>query len=170
MLDWLNYGLVGVATYYITALVQTYLHKSVSHRRRGGKFFFNHVTCHHRNYRGRRMVSESYIKDDLNVTPWFLPPALFIVGIGYLALPLDLFIVHASTMATAFWAHVYVHVQYHLDGSWLSRFRWFRRKRRLHFIHHRRMNTNFAVIEFVCDKWLGTFHDAAFGDEYGLSP
>ena len=75
MPSWVTYGLVAIVTYYLVTIIQTFLHRAVAHWHRGGIVFLNHVTCHHRNYRGRQMLSECYIEDDLNVTPWFLPPA-----------------------------------------------------------------------------------------------
>jgi sterol desaturase/sphingolipid hydroxylase (fatty acid hydroxylase superfamily) len=47
--------------------------------------------------------------------------------------------------------------KYHVTGCWLGRFRWFRRKQQLHFVHHHHANTNFAVIDFFWDSLLGTF-------------
>ena len=170
MPSWVNYGFVAVLTYYLVTIIQTFLHRAIAHRRCGGKIYRNHVTCHHRNYRGRQMLSECYIEDELNDTPWFLPPALLMACIAYSLLPLDLFVAHVLTICTAFWAHVYLHAQYHVDGSWLTRFRWFRRKRELHFVHHRHMDSNFGVIEFIWDKWFGTFRNAVARDEFGLNP
>jgi hypothetical protein len=46
--------------------------------------------------------------------------------------------------------------EYHVEGSRLHRFAWFRRKQELHFVHHRHANSNFAVIHFFWDRILGT--------------
>jgi len=46
---------------------------------------------------------------------------------------------------------------YHVEGSWLHRFAWFRRQQELHFVHHRHANSNFGVIHFFWDKILGTY-------------
>jgi hypothetical protein len=53
--------------------------------------------------------------------------------------------------------------EYHVEGSRLQRFAWFRRKQELHFVHHRHANSNFAVIHFFWDRILGTYRrpDAA---------
>src|SRR6476620_5382944 len=53
--------------------------------------------------------------------------------------------------------------EYHVEGSRLHRFAWFRRKQELHFVHHRHANSNFAVIHFFWDRILGTYRrpDAA---------
>ena len=58
--------------------------------------------------------------------------------------------------AASFYAHVYFDKEYHVEGSRLQRFAWFRRKQELHFVHHRHANSNFAVIHFFWDSMLGT--------------
>jgi hypothetical protein len=63
-------------------------------------------------------------------------------------------------MSLSFCAHYYLDNQYHVAGSWLGRFSWFRRKQQLHFIHHRHGNCNFAVIDFFWDQLLGTYRSA----------
>jgi len=67
-----------------------------------------------------------------------------------------LFVVQMAAMSLSFYGHVYVDKQYHVAGSWLGRFSWFRRKQQLHFFHHRHANCNFAVIDFFWDQLLGT--------------
>jgi sterol desaturase/sphingolipid hydroxylase (fatty acid hydroxylase superfamily) len=66
-------------------------------------------------------------------------------------------VIAAIASAASFYAHVILDRAYHLEGSWLLRFAWFRRKQALHFIHHRHANVNFAVIEFFWDRLLGTY-------------
>jgi sterol desaturase/sphingolipid hydroxylase (fatty acid hydroxylase superfamily) len=59
--------------------------------------------------------------------------------------------------AASFYAHVFFDKEYHVEGSWLHRFAWFRRQQELHFVHHRHANSNFGVIHFFWDKILGTY-------------
>ena len=59
--------------------------------------------------------------------------------------------------AASFYAHVFFDKEYHVEGSRLQRFAWFRRKQELHFVHHRYANSNFAVIHFFWDRILGTY-------------
>jgi sterol desaturase/sphingolipid hydroxylase (fatty acid hydroxylase superfamily) len=61
--------------------------------------------------------------------------------------------------AISFYAHVFFDKEYHVEGSWLLRFAWFRRKQDLHFVHHRHAGTNFSVIQFFWDKMLGTYQE-----------
>ena len=60
----------------------------------------------------------------------------------------------------SFYAHVFFDKEYHVEGSRLQRFAWFRRKQELHFVHHRHANCNFAVIHFFWDRILGTYRKA----------
>ena len=45
---------------------------------------------------------------------------------------------------------------YYLIDTPFERYAWFRRKRDLHFIHHRDARYNFAVVEFWIDRLMGT--------------
>src|SRR5437868_14259506 len=65
--------------------------------------------------------------------------------------------------AASFYAHVFFDKEYHVEGSRLQRFAWFRRKQELHFVHHRHANCNFAVIHFFWDRMLGTYRSPDAG-------
>jgi sterol desaturase/sphingolipid hydroxylase (fatty acid hydroxylase superfamily) len=75
----------------------------------------------------------------------------------FLVLPFDLFLVVIAASAASFYAHVHLDKEYHVAGSRLSHFAWFRRKQQLHFVHHLHANSNFAVIDFFWDRLLGTY-------------
>jgi sterol desaturase/sphingolipid hydroxylase (fatty acid hydroxylase superfamily) len=85
----------------------------------------------------------------------FVPIAVLLVVLG----PWWLLAGYVAGLSFAVWWHVYLHAQYHLNGSPWSRFAWFRRKRELHFVHHRRVHTNYAIVEFWIDKLLGTYKE-----------
>jgi sterol desaturase/sphingolipid hydroxylase (fatty acid hydroxylase superfamily) len=63
----------------------------------------------------------------------------------------------AIASAGSFYAHVFIDKEYHVEGSWLQRFAWFRRQQELHFVHHRHAYSNFGVIHFFWDRILGTY-------------
>ena len=158
--------LTVVVTHYFMSFCQTLFHQHLGHRRIGRQFFRNHVYFHHVYYSKDRMVSERYLADEGNNTPFFLIPILAVVAVSYLFMPFHLFVVQLVTMAASFGAHVHLDKQYHVAGSWLGRFSWFRRKQRLHFVHHRHANANFAVIDYFWDRLLGTYRSAD-GDDGG---
>ena len=65
-----------------------------------------------------------------------------------------------AASAVSFYAHVVLDKEYHVEGSSLSRFAWFRRKQQLHFVHHLHANSNFAVIDFFWDRLLRTYQNS----------
>jgi sterol desaturase/sphingolipid hydroxylase (fatty acid hydroxylase superfamily) len=142
------------------SLGQTLFHRYLGHSRLGGRFFKNHIQFHHVHYAGDHVVSPRYLDDGENYTLFFLMPVALVVGLSYLFLRLDLLVVQLATMSLAFIGHYYVDYQYHVAGSWLDRFAWFRRKQQLHFTHHRQWDCNFAVIDFFWDRLLGTYRDS----------
>src|ERR1700745_3327817 len=114
----------------------------------GGKFFRNHINFHHTYYSKDHLVSPTYLGDEGNNTPFFFIPVFLVGACTYIVLPVDLFVVQLVACAASFYAHVYFDKEYHVEGSRLQRFAWFRRKQELHFVHHRHANSNFAVIHF----------------------
>src|SRR5882762_7003169 len=123
----------------------------------GGKFFRNHINFHHTYYSKDHLVSRTYRGDEGNNTPFFFIPVFLVGACTYLVLPIDLFVVQVVACAASFYAHVFFDKEYHVEGSRLQRFAWFRRKQELHFVHHRHANCNFAVIHFFRDRILGTY-------------
>jgi sterol desaturase/sphingolipid hydroxylase (fatty acid hydroxylase superfamily) len=132
------------------------------HRR---KVLRNHLHVHHKHYSGDHIVTEYYLNEEANNTPFFLIPVTLVIGLGYLVLPLDLFIVQLIAMSISFYVHLYFDKHYHVAGSWLGRFAWFRRKQQLHFLHHRYADCNFAVVDNFWDWLLGTYRSVGADGE-----
>ena len=152
-----RHALTIVITYYVASFLQTLFHRLFGYHGVGGWRFRSQVEEHHVNYVKDRRTSERYIAEARNGTYMYLIPFSLVIAAAYLVLPLDLFLVHGAALAISFYAIAYVHVQYHVTGSWLNRFGCFRRRRALHFVHHRHMGTNFAVVDYFWDRLLGTF-------------
>ena len=147
----------AVATHLVMSFGQTLLHYKVAHHPIGGKLFRNHINFHHTHYSDAHLVSRTYLGDEGNTTPYFFIPVSVVGGCAYFLLPLSLFVVMVIASAASFYAHVFFDKEYHVEGSRLQRFAWFRRKQELHFVHHRHANSNFGVIHFFWDKILGTY-------------
>jgi hypothetical protein len=154
------FALVIVGTHLVVSGGQTVMHCWIGHRRIGGALFRNHINFHHARYRRGHLVSTARLKEDGNNTPFFLLPVALVAALVFFILPLSFFIAVMLTAGLSFFAHVWFDKAYHLDGSYLERFAWFRRKRQLHFVHHLHANTNYAVIDFFWDRALGTFRNA----------
>jgi Fatty acid hydroxylase superfamily len=139
------------------SFAQTLMHYKLGHHPIGGKFFRNHINFHHTYYSKDHLVSRTYLGDEGNNTPFFFIPVFVVGACTYFVLPVDLFVVQAVACAASFYAHVFFDKEYHVEGSRLQRFAWFRQKQELHFVHHRHANSNFAVIHFFWDRILGTY-------------
>jgi sterol desaturase/sphingolipid hydroxylase (fatty acid hydroxylase superfamily) len=150
-------SLTATTAHLLMSLGQTLFHRYLGHRGIGGRFFENHLHIHHGHYSGDHVVSENYLNEEANNTPFFLIPVTLVISLGYLVLPLDLLIVQLTTMSISFYVHLYFDKHYHVAGSWLGRFAWFRRKQQLHFLHHRYADCNFAVVDNFWDWLLGSY-------------
>lgn len=149
--------LIAVATHLVMSFSQTLMHYKLGHHPMGRMFFRNHINFHHVHYSKDHLVSRAYLGNEGNNTPYFFIPVFLIGAFLYIVLPFRFFIVVAVACAISFYAHVFFDKEYHVAGSRLRRFAWFRRKQELHFIHHRHANKNFAVIHFFWDRALGTY-------------
>jgi hypothetical protein len=149
--------MTALATHLVMSFAQTLMHYKLGHHPMGGAFFRNHINFHHTYYSKDHLVSPTYLGDEGNNTPFFFIPVFLVGACTYLVLPVDLFVVQAVACAASFYAHVFFDKEYHVEGSRLQRFAWFRRKQELHFVHHRHANSNFAVIHFFWDRILGTY-------------
>jgi hypothetical protein len=155
--------LVAVSTHLVMSLGQTLIHYKIAHHPIGGRIFRGHINFHHTHYSDDHLVSQTYLGDEGNTTPYFFIPILLAGACGYFLLPVDLFVVAVVACASSFYAHVYFDKEYHSEGSRLRRFAWFRRRQQLHFVHHRHADSNFAVIHFFWDRILGTYRQPDAG-------
>jgi hypothetical protein len=151
--------LTAIATHLLMSFFQTVLHYTLGHHKLGRTFFLNHINFHHRYYSKDHLVSANYLDEEGDNTPYFLVPVFIVALSSYFLLPLDLFVTGAVTCAASFYAHVFFDKEYHVEGSRLLRFAWFRRQQALHFNHHRHASCNFAVIHFFWDRVLGTYRE-----------
>ena len=159
-IDVLLYCFTAVTTHLVMSFAQTLMHYKLGHHPLGSKFFRNHINFHHTYYCKDHLVSAKYLGEEGNNTPFFFIPVFLVGTCTYLVLPLDLFMVVVLACAASFYAHVLFDKEYHVAGSRLRRFAWFRHKQQLHFVHHRHANCNFAVIDFFWDRLFGTYRSA----------
>lgn len=153
------YATTAILTYYLGSLIQAGLHALLGHRRIGGVIYTTHLYIHHALY-SKNMVSDEYLPEEKDATPFYVIPVTLLGWGVYKLLPLDLFLVYAGSISICFFCHVYLHRHYHLSKSWLGRFGWFRRRQQLHFVHHRHASKNYALIEHFWDKVFGTYQSA----------
>jgi sterol desaturase/sphingolipid hydroxylase (fatty acid hydroxylase superfamily) len=153
--------ITAVATHFFMSFAQTLMHCTLGHHPIGGKFFRNHLNFHHTHYCADHLVSRTHLGNNGNNTPFFFIPVFLAGACTFFLLPIDLFIAQVIACAASFSAHVFLDKEYHVEGSRLQRFAWFRHKQELHFSHHRYAHCNFAVIDFFWDRILGTYRGPA---------
>ena len=129
--------LTAFATHLVVSFAQTLMHSKIGHHSMGGMFFRNHINFHHAYYSKDHLLSRTNLGKEGNNTPFFFIPVFLVGGCCYFLLPLHLFVVLVIACAASFYAHVLFDRQYHVEGSRLQRFAWFRHKQELHFVHHR---------------------------------
>jgi sterol desaturase/sphingolipid hydroxylase (fatty acid hydroxylase superfamily) len=147
----------GVMGYLVVSVIQFVLHRLVGHNQRGGWFYAIHVNDHHSTYVASRLVLPVYSDGERSLSSFYLLPFAAIVMFVYAVFPMVFLFGFMSLMSISSALHVYLHAHYHLDGSRLCRWTWFRRLQALHFVHHCDSNKNFAVIDLFWDRIMGTF-------------
>jgi len=143
-------------TFHIVCIVQALLHRFFGHRQLILSIFKSHTGSHHTIYSATNFERPVYSTEEASVTYTIIPVAVIIPGVAYFLLSPYLTIVAGVTVTATFLANVYLHVQYHLESTWLTRFNWFNKYKELHRMHHIDQTTNFGVIGFICDRLMGT--------------
>jgi sterol desaturase/sphingolipid hydroxylase (fatty acid hydroxylase superfamily) len=168
MAEWVHGSLIEVplfvavmaSTHLVMSFAQTLMHYRLGHHRIGGGLFWNHIHYHHAYYARGHLATTVPEGNEGNNTPYFLLPVMLAGAAAWLLLPLSLFIAMTLAAAISFYVHVWFDKAYHIRGSYLERFAWFRHKRQLHFVHHLHADCNFAVVDFFWDRLLGTYRKA----------
>ena len=157
-----------VITYQIIGITQAVLHRYIGHKRLIPFVFDSHTKSHHTIYNSNcTFESTVYSKEEASISYTFIPFAMLIAGMAYLSLPFFLFITALLTVIASFIMQVYLHAQFHLANSRLQRFSWFKRCKEIHRIHHMDQTSNFGLINFNCDRIMGTFVSPEIENESG---
>jgi len=167
MVGWIHWTLIEIprfagvmaGTHLVMSFGQTLMHYWLGHRRIGGTLFRKHINFHHAYYARGHLATTLPEGNEGNNTPYFFIPIALAGAMAFIVLPPGLFIAMALAAGGSFHVHVWFDKAYHIKGSYLERFAWFRRKRQLHFVHHLHANRNFAVVDFFWDRVLGTYRE-----------
>jgi sterol desaturase/sphingolipid hydroxylase (fatty acid hydroxylase superfamily) len=133
------------------------------HQRWTGPAHAGHMEHHLDLYPVGKLTSDKYL-----AAKWFhrgpllfTPPLLVILGAasGLLCLvgaPLWMVGVLGPVLVGYGLVNDYFHDSFHLRKHWLNRYKWYKRLRRLHFLHHHNMTVNYGILSFVWDRVFGT--------------
>jgi sterol desaturase/sphingolipid hydroxylase (fatty acid hydroxylase superfamily) len=135
------------------------------HKRWSGRLYNAHMSHHTRLYPKTDLVSENYRHAGKDNTVWlfaivfspFILGALLLTIFGIL--PLGIGVEILGLMVVVSYLNNALHDAYHLRNSFWHRLPFFERLRKLHFLHHNRMNSNFGIINFFWDRVFGTYRE-----------
>ncbi|MGH8461838.1 MAG: sterol desaturase family protein [Stenotrophobium sp.] len=147
----------AVAVYYLTTLM-IWVGHWLPHRP-GSRLRQFHLGGHHTHYpdsRHARSERFRYGRGRNDSLVPLLPGLAALVLLFWMLLPMGFATVATLELGLIVGAHSYVHLQFHLGCSRLSRYAWFRRAQATHDIHHDR-DVNFMVADHFWDRVLGTF-------------
>jgi sterol desaturase/sphingolipid hydroxylase (fatty acid hydroxylase superfamily) len=150
-------GLIGlVIGHMVASFVQTYFHRKLGHGALGGWIHALHVSEHHTIYSGDELETARYRDDEKSLTLVYLLASLLMVP-AFMIFPIALAAGFSMGLVLSYFAHIFLHAQYHLSDALFRNQAWFRRLRALHMVHHRHQDRNYAVIDLYWDKLMGTF-------------
>ncbi len=146
-----------ILTYYGSAVVQTLAHRAFGHARRILPIYASHTLGHHAQYARNALLQDQWIRTERHVLWYYAFPFTAIAAALGLAAGWLVLASYLAGLAFSVWVHVKLHREYHIRGSTLERYQWFLRKRSLHFVHHRQVRRNYAIVEYWIDRVLGTY-------------
>lgn len=159
-----------ITTFFYGTFLGWLVHWGI-HQRWSGFAHRSHMTHHLKLYPPSNLLSETYRDAGKDNTTYIFTP---IIAVGFLAYEAILYHWGAS-----FWLlagltveglligllHDWMHTWFHLSGTRLLKYQWFRDLRELHFYHHRRMNRNFGIYFFGWDRVFRTFRRQPLSSE-----
>lgn len=154
-ISWMLAGLL--VGHILASFLQTILHRVLGHSPIGAWLQSLHIGEHHSLYSGEQLRMPSYHDDEKSLTLFYLIPAGMLVALFCWLMPAALAAGASAGVLLSYWAHSFLHTQFHLTHSRLERVPGFRQLRALHMVHHRQHNRNFAVIDLYWDRLMGTF-------------
>jgi sterol desaturase/sphingolipid hydroxylase (fatty acid hydroxylase superfamily) len=158
-MDLLIFLAVAVGSYYLMSFLQTVLHRDFGHRKVILPVFKAHAIGHHGQYNPNNLQTEKFIDLESHALNYYGIPIVIVAAVVWMLAGPLVMTAHLLGVFVTFRLNIYLHRHYHLVETPLERFAWFRKKRALHYIHHRDARYNFAVIEFWMDHLLGTRKD-----------
>jgi sterol desaturase/sphingolipid hydroxylase (fatty acid hydroxylase superfamily) len=100
------------------------------------------------------------VPDDAQPYKYYAPPAIALLTVVFLTLPLYIAISLSVELVLIALANDWLHQKLHIKGFWLERYTWFHHLRELHWHHHVDDSKNMGIFSWFTDKILGTYEEA----------
>lgn len=157
----MNFIIYFIPSWFLYHSLEYLLH-SLGHSHKYGSYIYkihkNHHTLH---YPTTKLLSNEYRTTSLyglseGVVAYGPPVLLFFFFLSF-TVKFGTFLIITSELLFISYLSDYLHSQIHLNGSWLEKYKWFQKKRKEHFIHHKNTIKNMNIIDFTIDKWRKTY-------------
>ena len=150
--------MIMITTYYFFNFAEYILHKISHNRNYGGLIYRWHHKHHIIEFPPHKLTKDVYPDSPKyeNIYAYFLIAwwiALYnIVSLYYFKIIFIETLIYAMCIDR-------LHTYYHLNNSPLEKYEWFRKKKELHLLHHKKTHHNFNLVDFTTDKLLETYHE-----------
>ena len=147
--------LVIVNTFFFMNLIEYILHK-LSHNPKIKILYNIHRKHHSIEFPPSRLTCNKYPLDDHLKNP-FIYITIVIWIILYNIISYYTFsIIFIESLIYTFTIN-FLHQAYHLNDSWLDKYKWFKYRKRIHHIHHLRTKKNLNLVVFTGDMIFNTY-------------
>lgn len=177
--SWIASSLSGcyfhtIFLYYFLGLFAFYLWHVISHQEWSGEMYKQHMRHHIKDYPPKHFYGRPGLKSlkpneifDLTKTTigdfqhegllFFFVFVIILTGKYIGSSNLTLLFVTIGYYIMAVIGNAF-HASFHIKNFPLEKYKWYRKLRRLHFIHHlENMDKNFAMVNFGVDALFGTY-------------
>ena len=144
----LNYIFINYLEYII--------HKFSHNKKYGGFLYDSHYIHHYIDHPPERLMVKN--EHELNNTQGpYVVIMLSTYVLVYQILSFYYFKIFLCMSSLYLYTINELHNQYHILDSPLDKYEWFRKRKKLHHLHHIRRNRNFNLVFFTSDKMNNTF-------------
>jgi sterol desaturase/sphingolipid hydroxylase (fatty acid hydroxylase superfamily) len=161
----LLYLVVFIFTGAFLTLLGYLIHRAF-HQKWSGTFYRRHYDHHFLQYPTTSLISDTYRQPNKgNSSVWLFAICFSPLILGTLLItvfgiiPLGIGIMIFIEMGLIAFLNDNMHDAFHIRKTFWARFGFFKRLRRLHFLHHQNTQSNFGVFSLTWDKIFGTYNN-----------
>ena len=146
-----------IATHLLYNTIE-YIYHVLGHYKHKYNYIYKLHITHHKDYYPITLLQSDIYKSNHEGFIAYTPPSLLLLIILYNILPIFYFYYIITQLFISASINNYIHTQIHLKITWLDKYDWFKEHRRLHFIHHRKLNKNYSFgYDYTLDKLNDTY-------------
>lgn len=155
------YSIIPSYIYY--NIFEYFLH-SLGHNSKYGLYIYKYHKKHHKiHYPANKLLDYKPYKTDYKFNLFsdglvaYSLPILFLGFVNYKVLDYESFVNLSINLFIFTYLSDYLHTEIHTKDSWLEKYEWFLKKRKIHFLHHKNVKKNKNVLNLKIDKFMNTY-------------